>query len=605
MEHLKSFFSQACKLILVLLAGVLLGILMHMEYLKQIRTNAETVRTIAIVNMDEGTSVGDEHINYASQLIQLSNENYSMTGMSEAKMGIKNGTYAAYIIIPENFSKAVLSVQNNPEKIVLEYAFNTELDEEVEKKVINDISTFEKNLNTNISFVYIDAILTAFHNVQDASSTILNNDTNELFQLQSVDSKDLIVRMEQPELSIVENENGQIDISTYISNNQTTLNSMVQEYNASIQQGVNEFSNIQLGREKVSQATNDFFVLYQTIIAESENTNISVLEKGKGNLEELINVFNQDLQTDCSLMQTQIEQLVEKQREADEIEANKQLSEFLMRISEIEDISDDTLQAIEDEMINISLSTIEEANSENMINMVTEFSKLFAMEEDRQLVSDTIQTELIDKLIEAQQGKLDELIEEELILKEAIDEYQKELAKYDPFKFLNVTSMNRYLSDISSNVQALQEEVQENNVAHLKYANSVYTTAQQDLGEIQGLYQSACEQMASNVDDCILQLQNSRETINSQNIEILLNFSQLLEYTREGSRENFEVYGHIVEPVTSLENGTHLLGDSDDIGTNIITVKLLIVLIVIIGCVLLIASFISYFKNKRKHLELI
>ena len=144
MEHLKSFFSQACKLILVLLAGVLLGILMHMEYLKQIRTNAETVRTIAIVNMDEGTSVGDEHINYASQLIQLSNENYSMTGMSEAKMGIKNGTYAAYIIIPENFSKAVLSVQNNPEKIVLEYAFNTELDEEVEKKVINDISTFEK-----------------------------------------------------------------------------------------------------------------------------------------------------------------------------------------------------------------------------------------------------------------------------------------------------------------------------------------------------------------------------------------------------------------------------------------------------------------------------
>lgn len=92
-------------------------------------------------------------------------------------MGIENGLYAAYIIIPEDFSESIASVESNPEKVLLEYTFNPNLDEEAARQAISDVNAFEATLNTNVAYMYVDAIMTAFHDVQDDASTILRNDT--------------------------------------------------------------------------------------------------------------------------------------------------------------------------------------------------------------------------------------------------------------------------------------------------------------------------------------------------------------------------------------------------------------------------------------------
>ena len=136
MERMRKIVKQ------VVIFGVLVGIsgflgaIIQKEYQEKLDATAETVELIAVVNMDEGLVVDNVQINYASQLVQMPGENFTIAGLTDAKNGIKNGTYAAYIIIPENFSEAVASIQNNPEKIILEYAFNPKLDEEVEKQII-------------------------------------------------------------------------------------------------------------------------------------------------------------------------------------------------------------------------------------------------------------------------------------------------------------------------------------------------------------------------------------------------------------------------------------------------------------------------------------
>lgn len=230
MERIKKLLGRSVKIIMLLVIGGVLGIWLNFEYQEHLEEKSEKIQIIAVVNMDEGVSVNDEQINYASQLIQFPSDNFVITGLNEAKLGIENGVYAAYIVIAADFSKAVLSIQDNPEKIILEYAINSKLDEEVEKQVIDDINAFEITLNTNVAYTYVDAILAAFHEVQDDSITILQNDKDELLTLQNVDGEELVSWMQQQELTNVVNETGQVNVSTYLENNEIILNAMKQEY---------------------------------------------------------------------------------------------------------------------------------------------------------------------------------------------------------------------------------------------------------------------------------------------------------------------------------------------------------------------------------------
>jgi uncharacterized phage infection (PIP) family protein YhgE len=125
-DKIKNYIKVAtyiCGLIIFLLLGTQIERLYQQELLKQ----KETVERIAIVNMDEGTWVEGEHVNYASELLYLPADNFEITGLTEAKSGIENGLYAAYIVLPENFSEMILSIISNPQKIAIEYQFNTNL----------------------------------------------------------------------------------------------------------------------------------------------------------------------------------------------------------------------------------------------------------------------------------------------------------------------------------------------------------------------------------------------------------------------------------------------------------------------------------------------
>lgn len=81
-------------------------------------------RKIAVVNLDEGTTSAEEKINYADKIVQFPSSSFEYSSLEEARTGLTNGKYGAYIIIPAGFSQNVVSLNTTPQAAQLEYALN-------------------------------------------------------------------------------------------------------------------------------------------------------------------------------------------------------------------------------------------------------------------------------------------------------------------------------------------------------------------------------------------------------------------------------------------------------------------------------------------------
>lgn len=231
----------------LLVLSSMLGMRTERNRQKDMELQKEHVSTIAVVNMDNGVIKENGHINYASQLISFPNDRFLVTGLADAKAGIENGTYAAYIVIPETFSESVTSIENNPGKVILVYRYNNKLIEEAEIQAVNDINTFIAMLNSNIAYMYMDAIMAEFHRIQDDSSTILKNDNMEMERLANVNAANLIVAAEPVEEIEVSNDIEPVELSTYTTRNYDLLDDMLLGYSEAVQTGKDDFATIYAG----------------------------------------------------------------------------------------------------------------------------------------------------------------------------------------------------------------------------------------------------------------------------------------------------------------------------------------------------------------------
>lgn len=84
---------------------------------------------VAVVNEDKGGTFNDKEYKLGDKIIESLKENdaigWQFVSAEKAEKGVRNGTYYASIVIPENFSKNILSITNNNiEKPVLKYTVN-------------------------------------------------------------------------------------------------------------------------------------------------------------------------------------------------------------------------------------------------------------------------------------------------------------------------------------------------------------------------------------------------------------------------------------------------------------------------------------------------
>ena len=203
---MKIFKSVMHLLILAALVGAAyLSGIYSVKYQRNIEENKSTITTIAVVNADIGS--------YASELICYPDTNFETASLTAAKEGILNDRYAAYILIPEDFSANVESVNEKPVKSQITYAVSNRLRQDAQFKVVNDIHNFIVNLNANVSYMYVDAILKEIHGVQDDSNSIMLNDIADMEAIVGVENAELIEAAVYEPLEVVETEIQYLDLS--------------------------------------------------------------------------------------------------------------------------------------------------------------------------------------------------------------------------------------------------------------------------------------------------------------------------------------------------------------------------------------------------------
>lgn len=224
---------------------------------------------IAIVNADEGIKKQDDVISYSQSLLGTLNVKYETTGLEDAKRGIENGKYSAYMILPGTFSEAVESINGTPQKAVLEYAIAPNLTQDAQAKAIYSVGNAYTTLNNGISELYLSSVLTEVHKVQDAAGNIKENDVRDLKALGEVSGDDLRETIELPELATVEKNIEVLDLVPHYEEEDKLLAEIDKTYQEAWNKGDEEYKNVS---SKIGE-------LNQTLY-------------GKGSMHEAIQAFN-------------------------------------------------------------------------------------------------------------------------------------------------------------------------------------------------------------------------------------------------------------------------------------------------------------------------
>lgn len=320
--------------IILLVLSSIGGMYIERNHQETLEMQKEHISTIAVINMDDGIAMGETQTNYASQLISFPSDDFTVTGLADAKEGIENGTYAAYIVIPETFSATVTSIENEPKKVTIGYQYNEKLDEESKLQAINDINAFINLLNSNVAYMYMDAILAEFHQVQDDSETILSNDNTELEQLANVDAAQLIVAAEPVEEAVVENDIKPVDLTAYTEQNKSLLESMLLSYTEATQKGKEDYISIQDTNIEVGTAKDNFFSTYRTVVEDSISGQDKLLVSGRNNLAYAVGSYNQDIDVKREDAEQIVEKIVKEQINCNQTEADQQLEELLQKTNQ-------------------------------------------------------------------------------------------------------------------------------------------------------------------------------------------------------------------------------------------------------------------------------
>lgn len=202
---------------------------------------------VAIINMDEGVDKDGENVSYSNSLLGTLDIQYELTGIEAAKQGLENGKYSAYLILPGSFSVAVESINNSPQKAILEYSIAQNLTQSALSEAIYSVQDAYSTLSNGISEIYLSSVLSEIHKVQDAVETIGANDEKDLKALAKIQRDDLMEVIQLPELAKVENTIDVLDLAADYEETDSILTKIDETYQTAWTVGAESYEEVKIG----------------------------------------------------------------------------------------------------------------------------------------------------------------------------------------------------------------------------------------------------------------------------------------------------------------------------------------------------------------------
>ncbi len=567
----------------------------------------EGTEKIAVVNLDEGVfkhNEPDEKFYYSNELLKYNSVDFDMVSLESARNGILEGRFAAYIILPADFSEKVESVNYDPEKASLTYAVNPYLNDDAKEKTIKNLESFSQDINYDISYIYVSAILRDFHDVQDSSKTILENDLADEEQLLAVDSEELIEAFMYPELRQVEREVEVLNFQELFDANNLLSNEIEEGLKSDILNGETAYQDVQSQSTTVLNASDhlqsviesyhpgydaDGNLIYQEgILTLSENfarynaaqegnaENIKALARSEANrmgvlaVNKELEILQQSLSNSISLSEnsyrTEYLENIIADMERYMVNVNNYYAGLGVSENNLYNFIDlrDCLEGVASpEGYKINLFETAGSISENDIAILTQdqqFSAEFTDAVDSATsvsmndVCSIIDDQIIGELL-TQQSDMQKLIRNENrnLLKE-MELYNEAVLDYDPFDYIDNERLDKSLGIFKENIEKVETQQGEHDEEYWELMQEIYEVTEANQEAFDTNLQEAQEITKENVNHTIALLKESKSETTSENKDLLEDFTNKLTYTRLGSLGKVEAYDFIVSPIDFKEN---------------------------------------------------
>ena len=324
-----------------------------------------STKDIAVVNLDDGVKLKGKKAYYAGKIITLPNEHFYMTGLDDARNGLKSGKYGAYIVIPATFSKAIESINSDPQKATIKYTVNADNNDASLASIVNDINSFASVVSENITFIYVSAILDEYHRAQDNTKVILRNDSIDLDNINSISPESLLGRYENVKENNIDFKPSDIDLDKYNIENENIVDSFSRELREAKEENERNFDNIKREGEEVRTGADRFGRFFESLTPLKDASGNSVYSNGFTNIERLLSGHNDRLNSSFNMFDEIFKRQNEQTKNTLQEEANVHLASesnaLRSRINlEISSIIENSYRRIfEQEYQNIQRSGIE------------------------------------------------------------------------------------------------------------------------------------------------------------------------------------------------------------------------------------------------------
>lgn len=564
------------------------------KFSQEQKENKSTIMTIAVVNADTGVMIEGEKRYYASEFMLFPDANFKTTSLIEAEEGLAGGRYAAYIVIPENFSESIESVNGEPVKTRISYALYDDLRQDVEIKVVNDIHNFISNLSTNISYVYVNAILKEVHDVQDDSQMIMHNDVRDREAIEKVQNTDLITEVQYEPLQVVEMELEYMDLSPAYETLEQTIYGLDKTYTDAVTNAQTEFAHLKENglamNAQVAEAEQVFAEV--DILTDAEGN--CVYEEGMESLENAAEEFdmaffekkmtakkrlgfkdgeedpdpepepepdsepesNPDPEPEPDPDQ-EPDQPEEPEKEKKYISKDDLVGKVNEQINYMEEIAKDLPKPAKADKAIKELNDLREDIEKYYRNAIRAVNEIPAPSEitpfTQGIINDEIQPTLMAE-IAYEAGNVANALNTML---GSIDSYVTEIDKYDAMSYLDNNAVMDYQESLHKTIFDMEEDIMKQDAKYLAYLEEVESVAASNTEMLQESLEASYEQTTETIDEVMTGFRENRETLNELNVSLLDGITKKLPYTRLGTLEFTQVYDFIVQPVVSNDESDY------------------------------------------------